>query len=413
MASETEPFIDEPDEGPGLTARWFLDHSCALLFVGALFSAAHWVHEEYKATDVEVDYFYQLSLLLFAALVVGYDWYEYGITVAIKHGALGLAVSWLLMVPLRFVGGVALHVAIQVAFWCGFTTLFIGMAAAGITDMTCKVFCMASVLYVSLSCVFMWYDLTGILTVELGRQCVFVATYACVRKALQVMWDRYISAWPYVSEVSQDTDEFREQADFFAASCKTWEHKYDFGLRPYRLYRVDRPGEDARKQKISASGRRLFHGTSFDAARSIVSTGFRLPRAGGMFGKGIYFADCPNKSWQYCFFWGPCMYPLHKYLPRVFHTPGIMFVCWVDLGKQKRKRWATGESAEGYKKTWWSYLVFGTDEYDSVVGLSKEEGGTLRVPEYVVYKPEQVRICYLWEVLPDSKAQPGAGGASP
>merc|ERR1719412_1902660 len=45
--------------------------------------------------------------------------------------------------------------------------------------------------------------------------------------------------------------------------------------------------------------RRLYHGTSAAAAKEIIAEGFQLPTGAGMFGRGIYFADTPLKSWQY------------------------------------------------------------------------------------------------------------------
>ena len=52
----------------------------------------------------------------------------------------------------------------------------------------------------------------------------------------------------------------------------------------------------------------LFHGCGAEAAKDIVEHGFdpRLANEGGMFGKGVYFAENPTKSDQYsgeyCFF---------------------------------------------------------------------------------------------------------------
>eukprot|EP00929_Paragymnodinium_shiwhaense_P071104 TRINITY_DN36123_c0_g1_i1.p1 TRINITY_DN36123_c0_g1~~TRINITY_DN36123_c0_g1_i1.p1 ORF type:complete len:293 (+),score=17.18 TRINITY_DN36123_c0_g1_i1:304-1182(+) len=241
-----------------------------------------------------------------------------------------------------------------------------------------------------------WFFLGRIadfVSLEFGTAIVFLCTYFCVRAVVSLR-DQHITSWPYVSEVSRDSEEFREQLDYFTASCLSWEHKYDFKLRLHRLLRVDRPGEDGRLMQVTERSRRLFHGTKFESARGIVSDGFRLPAVAGMFGKGIYFADCPLKSWRYCF---PSA-ALSISMPKLMKRGGLIFLCWVDLGTQREQKGAQPGLA-GYKKTWWGWLRGHADEYDSVVGLPEEQGGALRAPEYVVYKPEQVKICYLCEVL--------------
>jgi len=166
--------------------------------------------------------------------------------------------------------------------------------------------------------------------------------------------------------------------DYFTAACMPWEHKYDFRLKLHKLYRVDRPGENGRLMVASERCRHLFHGTQFESAHGIVCDGFRLPDKAGMFGKGVYFADCPLKSWRYCF----SSKQLGDILPKATGIGGLVFICWVDLGTQKEQKKAAPSLTE-YKKTWWGWFQGYADKYDSVVGLTKEDGGALLVPEYV------------------------------
>ncbi len=56
---------------------------------------------------------------------------------------------------------------------------------------------------------------------------------------------------------------------------------------------------DFRSRGKPSNVKRLFHGTRRESARAIVHGGFCLPPRGGMYGRGIYFADCPLKSLQY------------------------------------------------------------------------------------------------------------------
>jgi len=223
---------------------------------------------------------------------------------------------------------------------------------------------------------------------------VFLGTYFCVKFAQEAYRFERIENWPHVSEVDRDSDEFKEQLDYFTASCNLrWKHKYNYRLKLHKLWRVDRPDDDdddGRPMTPSDRGRHLFHGTGTESAQGIVRDGFRLPKTGGMFGKGIYFADCPMKCWSYC-----C-----KQLR--FGGRGLVFLCRVDLGTQCRKKW--GDSSldavvlAEKRKTWWGWAQGYTKKYDSVVGLTEEEGGSLRVPEYIVYRTDRIKICYLCEV---------------
>merc|ERR1712039_764121 len=93
-----------------------------------------------------------------------------------------------------------------------------------------------------------------------------------------------------------------------------------------------------------------------------------------MFGRGIYFADTPHKSWQY--------------------TSGgskrLMLMSRVELGVVKLKK--KGDSGQAGRHT------------QSVVGLTEDQGGSLRAPEYVIYDPRQARVEYILE-LREARAQ--------
>jgi len=122
----------------------------------------------------------------------------------------------------------------------------------------------------------------------------------------------------------------------------------------------------------------LFHGTALENALSIAQRGFQLPKHGGMFGKGIYFADCPLKSWQYV------------------GCPGLMLACDVELGNTRVKRTAGCDPNRDLKRSWAAKLV-GARSYDS---LTAADGllGCVRVPEYVVYRPEQALPRYVLQL---------------
>mmetsp|Transcript_153391 Transcript_153391/g.471922 ORF Transcript_153391/g.471922 Transcript_153391/m.471922 type:complete len:84 (+) Transcript_153391:913-1164(+) len=82
-------------------------------------------------------------------------------------------------------------------------------------------------------------------------------------------------------------------------------------------------------------------------------------------------------------------------------------MCLVDLGEQRRESGAN-LGLRGYNRNgWWAWLTMQHGAYDSVVGLHHGEGGSLRVPEYVVYNPNNVRVEYIFDV---AKRPPGPSG---
>lgn len=112
----------------------------------------------------------------------------------------------------------------------------------------------------------------------------------------------------------------------------------------------------------------LFHGTSDEAAKSIASTDFRLPRSGGLFGKGLYFADKASKSWGYS---------------RGCADGRVIILCRVALGNLYHHKSGTDSQAEK--------RIVGT-EFDSLMGIASADNREFLVydnapvyPEYILY----------------------------
>jgi len=115
-----------------------------------------------------------------------------------------------------------------------------------------------------------------------------------------------------------------------------------------------------------------FHGTTVEAVKSIIQSGFKLPRSEGqMFGPGIYFASDSSKSAQEQYTKGSDM----------------LLVCEVLLGKSKTVHRACEDMTA--KKL--------RDEgYDSLFAKrgTKETGGVLN-DEFVVFNPKQAIPRYI------------------
>lgn len=186
-------------------------------------------------------------------------------------------------------------------------------------------------------------------------------------------------------------EELENLRAFVDAQCRPHADRYGFALELRSAYRVHKPEMERRLEEFQSSLRtegkpsnqqRMFHGTTASAARAILSTGFALPRRAGMFGKGIYFADCPLKSWQYCRWYGP------------------MLVCDVELGTSKIQRTSKSnmEPERDFQRGWLMRML-GNCNYDSVTARS-----CVRVPEYVIYRPEQVVPRYVLVLKQKEKA---------
>lgn len=222
-----------------------------------------------------------------------------------------------------------------------------------------------------------------------------------------------VSSWPGVTEVDEDSEEFREKRDFFEASCAQYSHKYKIWLQVVKIYRVDVGNVGASNRGLlgagaedsiarTSNGRLLFHGTPHDSAKGIIENHFRLPTHAGMFGKGIYFADCPLKSFQYT---GGQMWIKN----------GLILMCWVELGHSKNEKTARKSYTDAPRRTFTEWLTK-KPVYESVTGTTHEEGGSLRVPEYIIYKPAQAQVDYIFDVrsvLPGHAPEPKPAPGSP
>jgi len=330
-------------------------------------------------------------ILLVAAGCIYYDFDNYGPTVAIQNGAMSAGIAWILVVPLWSVTESLAGPVFYVFFFC---ILFV---AATLCVSMCGGFPLGVIgaILVILLGLFLCNFAVAFLQGTFGTVIVFLVTYVVVRNIIGLRVQDP-ATWSYVSQVSKDSVEFREQCDYLKAANTAWEHKYNFDLTVKTLYRIDRPSmsSGALPRQARENTRQLFHGTQWDYAKGIITDGFRLPAHAGMFGRGVYFADCPLKSWRYCF----QNKQLSEIIPRTTGKGGLILLCDVALGVTREEKKANKELAGFDRSSWRAWFTRERGAYDSVVGVTEEAGGALRVPEYVVYNPDQVRMIYMFEV---------------
>ena len=196
--------------------------------------------------------------------------------------------------------------------------------------------------------------------------------------------------WRY-TQVIPDDEALAALRDRVGAQCETQRDKYGFGMALRGAWAVENAELSARYEAMreemaergkASSVRRYFHGTRRDSASAITHDGFRLPGWHGMFGRGVYFADCPLKSLQYAGVgWG------WKY----------MLVCDVEMGNTLVEQRARPEldpeagvsitPSPGALSSLVAPFVERQPSFDSVSVPASSVG--VRVPEYIIYKPAQ------------------------
>merc|ERR1712061_985935 len=96
-----------------------------------------------------------------------------------------------------------------------------------------------------------------------------------------------------------------------------------------------------------------------------------------MFGKGVYFADTPMKSWQY-------------------GKHGYILQCSVELGRVRRvyKAWSGIDPNRDLRPNWVASFM-GEQPYNSVQAMTRAQGGAVNLPELTVYQPERALPRYV------------------
>eukprot|EP00443_Scrippsiella_acuminata_P018211 CAMPEP_0115305320 /NCGR_PEP_ID=MMETSP0270-20121206/71960_1 /TAXON_ID=71861 /ORGANISM="Scrippsiella trochoidea, Strain CCMP3099" /LENGTH=230 /DNA_ID=CAMNT_0002723519 /DNA_START=45 /DNA_END=737 /DNA_ORIENTATION=+ len=209
-------------------------------------------------------------------------------------------------------------------------------------------------------------------------------------------------------EVTSTDPAWKEVDDLLQARSRGYTSHYKCHLKLTRLVKVSQSEQlrqNESRAKVLGEATQLFHGTSIGNALKICRSGFQLPRKAGMFGRGVYFADCPLKSanfapdsatasFQYFREYG--LEGLWK------KTRGQMLLCDVYLGRSKTMRKACSEldpSNDLKPSSWFEKIacaLSGSEEYDSVY-VPGGWFGAVRVTEYVVYKEHQGIPRYLIE----------------
>eukprot|EP00930_Biecheleria_cincta_P105390 TRINITY_DN98070_c0_g1_i1.p1 TRINITY_DN98070_c0_g1~~TRINITY_DN98070_c0_g1_i1.p1 ORF type:complete len:283 (-),score=36.14 TRINITY_DN98070_c0_g1_i1:172-1020(-) len=223
-----------------------------------------------------------------------------------------------------------------------------------------------------------------------------------------------------LEEIQQGCPEWFQIDEFLQYRSRNYHERYKIAMTLKRLWRI-RDNETWRELARSAkaqygSSTRLFHGTTPENARRIISSGFQLPAHPGMFGKGVYFAKCPLKSVQYARVHAQTWLSWTQKLISAFSAADewpmgespVMLVCDVYLGRSQTWRKAAPhlQSAEDLRPGCCTRIFCPRRKYQSVYapGPSRRCTGrrsslcccfcnvcchAVQVSEWIVYDPCQ------------------------
>mmetsp|Transcript_43736 Transcript_43736/g.71094 ORF Transcript_43736/g.71094 Transcript_43736/m.71094 type:complete len:1503 (-) Transcript_43736:654-5162(-) len=180
------------------------------------------------------------------------------------------------------------------------------------------------------------------------------------------------------------------------------------------IYRIERHGEEEKFEPFRQIGNRrlLWHGTPAANLIGILSQGLRIsppeaPKAGEMFGKGVYFADMFPKSFGYCRNTGS-------------KSPNYLLICDVALGRMNElyeakyfeapEEGTNSTKGVGKKGPDWSHSLTFPSGAKVPLGQVVDspppppeapyvyEYNRLNYNEYIVYNTSQIVTRYLVEV---------------
>lgn len=201
---------------------------------------------------------------------------------------------------------------------------------------------------------------------------------------------------------------WKEVSELLQARSRPHTSHYGCSLKLTRLWRVSQSEHLRQKRsraEVLGGATQLFHGTSMGNALKICKSGFQLPQKAGMFGRGVYFADCPLKSANFApdSSTGSFQYLREYGISGLWKKKtGQMLLCDVYLGQSKTLRRACSKldpSNDLKPSSWFERIacaLSGSEEYHSVYvpgGLF----GAVNVSEYVVYQEHQGIPTYLVE----------------
>jgi len=179
------------------------------------------------------------------------------------------------------------------------------------------------------------------------------------------------------SERSRLIDFFENRKHRSHSHLNSWKVKnvFSFGETPNRVNEYETMLGDLGNEH------ELFHGSRNGNILSILINGFMIPPAtaghctGRMFGNGVYSASCSSKALNYSTgFWDG----------KGDDHNAFIFITRFVMGNQQDCR---------------NFKYGGADSgYDSIHGLSSDNGGTLLNDEYIVYDTKQTIITHLIEL---------------
>ena len=183
-----------------------------------------------------------------------------------------------------------------------------------------------------------------------------------------------------IEPLDKSTSEFNILKDY---CVRTWPENNNANKKIKNIFKIQRRGEGEQFEEFKELGNRflLYHGSRISNFMGICSQGLRVappeaPKTGYMFGKGVYFADMLQKSYNY---WND--------FNATQDWSKFMLLCEVAIGKS-------------YKLTHAQYMDQPPAGYDSTAGLGTSgpcyskiftfpEGYSIPMGKYLDYEYEE------------------------
>ena len=172
-------------------------------------------------------------------------------------------------------------------------------------------------------------------------------------------------------------------------------------MTPLEVFKISRQGESRKFKKKMGNRKLLWHGSTFSNWGGILSQGLRIappeaPCCGYAFGKGVYFADIPQKSSGYTRHYMSDNIGLLALCDVAIGKPYHATNCNSGLNKKTIPKGTDSTHAKGYMVPSKSYNMGGADLQLGPID-NKQSNGWLYQSEFIMYDVDQIEMKYLFK----------------
>lgn len=167
------------------------------------------------------------------------------------------------------------------------------------------------------------------------------------------------------------------------------------------VFKISRQGESKKFKKKIGNRKLLWHGSTFSNWGGILSQGLRIappeaPACGYAFGKGVYFADVPQKSSGYTRYHMSDQIGLLALCDVAVGKPFYAKNCDSSLNKNNIPKGTDSTHAKGYMVPTKTLAWNGADLQLGPI-KNDQSKGWLHQSEFIMYDVDQIEMKYLFK----------------